>query len=84
MKFVSMTFQNIVFKPFKQTIGFLLKGCNKIIHVIGNHVWSIAICIAGSVDIIYSKNKSAKKTLNSSGLSIEPCGTPNIISNQVL
>ena len=30
------------------------------------------------------KNKSAKKTLNSSGPSIEPCGTPNVISNQVL
>ena len=31
-----------------------------------------------------AKNKSAKKTLNRSGLSIEPCGTPKMISNHVL
>ena len=46
-----------VFKPFKQTIWCLLKGCNKIIHVIGNHVWSIAIHIAGNVHVIYSKKQ---------------------------
>ena len=54
MTFVSITFQKIVFKPFKQAIGCLLKGCNRIIHVIGNHVWIIVCCIAGNVDVIYS------------------------------
>ena len=57
MAFVSITFQKIVFKPFKQAIWCLLKGCNKIIHVIGNHVWSIVILIAGYVDVIYSKKQ---------------------------
>ena len=30
------------------------------------------------------KNKSAKKMLNNNGPSIEPCGPPEIISNQEL
>ena len=69
MKFVSITFQNIVFKSFKQDIGCLLKGCGKIIHVNGNDV----------LGTVFRKSaKSAKKP------SIDPCETPNIISNQLL
>ena len=30
------------------------------------------------------KNKFAKKILNKSGPSIKPCGTPNILFNQIL
>ena len=84
MAFVSITFQKIVFKPFRQAVRCLLKRYNKIIHVIGNHLWSIVIRQAGNVDVIYSKKKSAKKTLNNTDPSIECCGAPNIISNQVL
>ena len=45
--------------------------------------------ILSSTDLAMSisftvKNKSAKKTLNNSGPSIEPCRIPNIISNQEL
>ena len=57
MTFASITFQKVVFKSFKQTIGCLLKGCDKIIHVIGNHVWCIAISITGNIDVIYSKKQ---------------------------
>ena len=37
LTFVSIAFQKIVLKPFKQGIGCLLKGYDKIIHVISNH-----------------------------------------------
>ena len=82
MTFVSITFQKIVLKSFKQAIECLPKECNKIIHIISNDIWSIAINIAGNVNVIYSK-KQIWKTLNSSSPSIEPCGPPNVISNQV-
>ena len=80
MTFASITFQKIVFKPFKQSIGCLLKGCEKIIHVIRNHELGIFIRVTGNIDVITTKNKLVK----SSGPSIEPCGKPNIIPNQVL
>ena len=67
---VSINFQKIDFKPFKQDIGYFLKGCDKIIH--WPYKWHL------------QQKKICKQTLNSSGPSIEPCGTPNIISNQVL
>ena len=78
MTFVSITFQKIVTKPFKQGIKCLLKGSYKIIHVIGTmyevfypHKWEYECHIK-------QKNKFAKKTLNNSGPNIKLCGTANI------
>ena len=71
MTFFSITFQKIILKPFRQGIGCLLKGCDKIIHVIGNNVRGIVIRITGNINVIYNKNKSAKKSRNKSDPSIE-------------
>ena len=50
MTFVSITFQKLVLKPFKQGIWCLLKGCARITHVIGNHVQGIFIRIIGNIN----------------------------------
>ena len=57
MTFVSIAFQKIDFKSFKQAIGCLVKGYDKIIPVISNHVWCFVIRIAGNIDVIYSNKQ---------------------------
>ena len=72
MTFVSIAFQNIAFKPLKQAIGCLHKGCDQIIHVISNHDGVLSSTELPILMSFTAKNKSAKKTLNSRGPSIEP------------
>ena len=85
MMFVSITVHKVFLKQLKQGIGCLLKGFDKIMHIISNHIRGIVICITGNINVIYNKkNKSAKKALKkmrNSGLGIEPCRTSNIVSN---
>ena len=50
MTFVSITFKKTVVKALKQAIVCLLKGCDQINRVIGDHVWCIVILII----VIYS------------------------------
>ena len=54
MTFISITFRKIVFRPFKQATGCLFKGCDKIIHVISNHVWCHPDIISNQVLQVFS------------------------------
>ena len=48
------------------------------------NIQGIVIRISSNINDIYNKKQIYQKTLNNSVPSIKPCGTPNIISNQVL
>ena len=61
MMFVSITVHKVFLKQLKQGIGCLLKGFDKIMHIISNQIRAIAICITGNINTIYNKKTNLPK-----------------------